>query len=490
MKFIRFLSVIAIVWPLAIAVPAQLTAQQRDHKAPQHILHFKFVDLGTLGGPTSLVQGGSIVANNREMVAAVADTADSNPNFENFNPLLGQDLFVSHAAIWSNGKLRDLGALPGGFNSVSVTINAAGIVEGASENGETDPLLGVPAIHAVVWRQNVIQDLGTLGGYESVALQVTNSGKVIGMATNSIPDSLPDPTFGISLGAQVRAFLWERGSMTDLGTLGGPDAGANYVNERGQVTGVSYTSNEPDPSGAPPTRPFIWEDGKMEDLGSLGGTFGFSSDISNRGEIVGLSNLAGDAVTHPFLWTREGKMRDLGTLGGDNGEASWINDGGEIAGDAELPGSQVHHAFLWKNGVMTDLGTIANQPCSAAFSINNLGQVIGGAGPCGEGGHSFLWEHGTIIDLSTFLPPDSGIILQEPDFISDRGEIVGRAILPNGDAHAFAMIPCEPADADRNACRSANSESESQAMGTQRPLPSPFFSRELENWKRRRTRLR
>jgi probable HAF family extracellular repeat protein len=94
---------------------------------------------------------------------------------------------------------------------------------------------------------------------------------------------------------------------------------------------------------------------------------------------------------------------------------------------------------------MTDLGTLGNDPCGRAFSINLSGQVVGATDPCnGEFTHAFLWENGgPIIDLNTLVLHGSGLMVRDGDYINDRGEIAGRGVLPNGDVHAVLLIPCD-----------------------------------------------
>jgi probable HAF family extracellular repeat protein len=94
---------------------------------------------------------------------------------------------------------------------------------------------------------------------------------------------------------------------------------------------------------------------------------------------------------------------------------------------------------------MTDLGTLGNDPCGRAFSINLSGQVVGATNPCnGEFTHAFLSENGgPLIDLQTLIPSGSGVTVLYATDINDRGEIVAFGVLSNGDGHSVVLIPCD-----------------------------------------------
>jgi probable HAF family extracellular repeat protein len=441
----------------ALAIPVRLAAQDNhDHK--HH--HYKLIVLGTLGGPQSYGDAGHGAANitSQGTAAGVADTAIPDPFYPNYNPLfspavIGRYPFVYHVFTSKDGALLDLGGVAGNSSTANF-ITDNGLVAGLSLNGAIDPLTGWPQVTAVLWRDGQIVNLGALaGGYESGTSHVNSRGQVAGSSTNDVPDPFSIFYFvfaGFSGGTQTRAFFWEESDgMQDLGTLGGSDAVAFLMNERGQIAGSSFTNSIPNPTtGFPTTDPFLWENGKMIDLGSLGGTNGGPNDINNRGQVVGLSNLAGDTEVHPFLWDN-GKLRDLGTLGGSFfGSANALNDAGDIVGQAATASGELH-AFLWKRGVMTDLGPVpgfGDSTCVGAFRINSHDQVVGQAVAnfcAGPAAHAFLWENGDMIDLNQFLPPGSDITLIEVEQINDRGEMFGQGMLTTGEDRAFLLIPCD-----------------------------------------------
>jgi probable HAF family extracellular repeat protein len=204
----------------------------------------------------------------------------------------------------------------------------------------------------------------------------------------------------------------------------------------------------------------------MLDLGTLGGTIGASFYLNERGQVAGTSNLVGDLTFHPFLWSR-GVLTDLGTLGGDTGQPNWLNDDGDVIGRADLPGNRIHHGFLWSNGIMTDLGTVGTDACSVANTINSKGQIVGSSTSCQGGLHAFIWEGGgPMVDLNTLVHSDSGLQLISAADISDRGEITGDAVLPNGDTRSFLLIPDGDCDDD---CEARIAASQNSAAPAQNP---------------------
>ena len=374
----------------ALVLPVQLAAQgKQDHHHKYH--HYQIRDLGTFGGPGSAVniEPFQNVINRNGTVVGGADTSNTTPEPGCYNPIGNPDCFISHAFVSRNHRLKDLGTLPGGNFSFAAGINERGQIAGASENDQIDPLTGNPEFHAVVWENDKIRDLGTLGGVSSFAEALNNRGQVTGVALNDVPD--PYSLLGLGSGTtltQTHGFLWQHGKMQDLGTMGGPDSWAVFVNDRGQVAGTSYTSYDVDPiTGTPPVSVFVWENGKMNEVGNLGGdngilgAYNIVSAFNNHGQVAGGMMLADNQTESAFLWDGE-KLIGLGALGGTGSFARGINDAGDVIGLATLPGDQANHGFLWRNGKMTDLGTVGGDPCSDALSVNSKRQVVGASQSC------------------------------------------------------------------------------------------------------------
>lgn len=436
----------------AMAIPMPVLAQSEPQSKTQHH-RYRLIDLGTFGGPQSVLFGLAQTLNGRGAVQGIAETTIPDPNFQFENPYIWinypgyQDPVTLRAFEWQDGILTDLDVLPGGSSSTPAWINSSGVVVGASTNGQMDPLAGVAEIRAVMWKHDQVVDLGTLGGNESVAASVNDREQVTGFALNAVPDRFS--IGGLNgygfFGTQSHAFLWQDGVMRDLGTLGGPDSVGFDINRRGDVARQSFVNSTVNgTTGIPTMDAFLWTNDKMIDLGNLGGTLSYVNDLNNKGEVAGLAYLAADRIFHPFLWDGR-KLRDLGTLGGNYGSAVWLNDSGEVAGWANLAGDQVNHAFRWKDGVMTDLGTVNGYPLSIANGINNEGQVVGQSVTFGlTKGVGWVWEiGGPVIDLNTLVPPGSGITVEEAFSINDRGAISANGILSNGDYHAILLIPTD-----------------------------------------------
>jgi probable HAF family extracellular repeat protein len=443
---------------IALAGPVGLAAAQDRSDKPKHH-HYKLIDLGTFGGPNSgfnenfldFAGGAAVQVLSRQGAAiATGDTPIPDPFGSFFD-----DGFEPNALEWRNGRITNLGTLLNGQRSSTYWISENGLIAGTSDNGEIDPLLAFPETHAVIWRDGAITDLGTLGGgFESWGLSVNNKGDVVGFSLNTIPDPSSIacvPGFDCT---QTRAFLWHNGVMHDLGTLGGSDAIASMVNNRGQVAGVSYTGTNPSTNcfvvfnSVLVTHPFVWDKQKgMIDLGTLGGTCAQPNAINSRGQIVGVSNLPGDSSFHGFVWNR-GVLSDVGTLGGSLSSAVWLNDAGDVIGFATTPGDQYGHGYLWRHGMMTDLGSLPGENCSNVWGINGREQIVGGSldcqNPVNGTGHASLWENGgPMVDLNTLLASDSVVTVTYAFFINDRGEIAAQGALPNGDSHAVVLVPCD-----------------------------------------------
>ncbi len=231
-------------------------------------------------------------------------------------------------------------------------------------------------------------------------------------------------------GVYLRAYVYQHGVITDIGTLGGPDAEAFGMNDLGMITGFADLANGNDSA-------FLYSNGTMKNLGGFGGTYGEGNDINDLDVVAGDSNLTGDATYHAFLWEK-GSLKDLGTLGGPNSLAIGVNVFGETTGRADLPGftadgDPVSHAFIYSHGKMSDigLGAGAESDYSEGYRINDLGEVTGTAHfKDNTEFHAFAYRASRLVDLGTL---GSGVNSHGYG-INNLGQIVGRSTLvPNPD---------------------------------------------------------
>lgn len=216
----------------------------------------KATPIGTLGGARSMAMD----INDAGQVVGTAQTQTS-----------------SHAFLYQNGQMTDLGTLPGGNTSQATAVNNRGEAVGYSDldqgNRFWGPVLGVGTYtqsplfenldskwnvretvtaHAVLFRDGGVVDLGTLGGTSNLASDINDAGVVVGYSETSA--------------GTVHAFVSKDGVMTDLGILdpskynpfnSPAGSAALAINDAGLIVGSSNT------------RAFLFKDGEMLDLNDL-----------------------------------------------------------------------------------------------------------------------------------------------------------------------------------------------------------------------------
>lgn len=316
-----------------------------------------------------------------------------------------------HAFLWENGAMQDLGAVAGGVSSAAHAISPTGLVAGNNLIADHDA-------HLVVWRNGAAADLGPGGSvFKTRAVAINDFGNVLGEIWYEDIHN-------------TQGAVWQGGVRRDLGGLGQfhTESYPNAWNARGQVVGHSYAF-EAGPHEY--HHPFIWESGRIRDLGVLGPTGpqtlcedgqcseGDALAINRFGDVVGWSGDA-NGVIRPFLWSH-GRMRELNALPGLPAVAVAIDDRGRIAGHGGEPSFQFGEGFLWDKGRVTALGSLGGGNTVVA-AMSNAGQIVGSSYTADGVQHAFLWSDGQMLDLGT---GPQGLALSWAIAVNNRGDVLG-----------------------------------------------------------------
>jgi probable HAF family extracellular repeat protein len=287
----------------------------------------------------------------------------------------GEIVGTSNGRAWvrsPDGKKAHIDPLPGFNGTMAMAI---------SDNGAVAGQLGVPLMmsdvrqpprHAFLYRNGKVTDLGVLPGERapgrmaprSWAAGVNDAGDVVGTTD--------------SAEGRIRPFLWRNGTMRDLGGFGGA---ALAVNAAGDVVGVTFSKEGPKSE----QRPFLWHDGKMTILPTLGTGFAHAATAINAaGTTVGHSTTT-DGTMHACQWrngkvTDLGALRSDFASG-----ANSINASGAIIGETTLsPAKDTYgsptHAVLWTRDHIADLNDLlavgSGWELTRAIAINDRGDML------------------------------------------------------------------------------------------------------------------
>jgi len=303
--------------------------QHAFRTAPNSPINPATDDLGGFGSQFYSQANG---INNGGQVVGLASTGDAF-----FFPA---DAFRTAPNSSINPATDDLGTF-GGTQSQAFSINSSGQVVGdATTPGDTGNHAFRTAPNSPI--NPATDDLGTLGGSVSTAYGINDSGQVVGAARKANEPHFVLHAFRTAPNSPINP------ATDELGALGGTQSVARGINNSGQVVGYASTIGDAT-FHAFRTAPNSPINPATDDLGTLGGTTSRARSINSSGQVVGRASTSGDADIHGFLY-QNAVMYDLNDLipagsGWVLGEAASINDAGQIVGLGSLSGFQYDHAY-------------------------------------------------------------------------------------------------------------------------------------------------
>lgn len=276
----------------------------------------------------------------------------------------------SHAFVYSSNQLTEISPLPGDDAIAVSGINNFGQIVGNSVKSTTGNN------NVFIYSNGITQSLGV----EGIPYAINDSGQVVGGTGGG--GIFPELAF--PYGA---AFLYSGGTTSILNT----NLETNYIaygmNNLGKAVGIFGS----------PSRAFSYDDGLITDLGTLpGDNYSSAEDINDLDQIVGVSAPSGVNDGTAFLYSTATGMTSLGRLYPDDtySVALGINNKGQVVGWSGYNPSFYSDsgigisAFLYSNNVMQDLNSLiatdSEFVITQAQAINERGQIAGAGVVNGE----------------------------------------------------------------------------------------------------------
>jgi hypothetical protein len=171
--------------------------------------------------------------------------------------------------------------------------------------------------------------------------------------------------------------------------------------------------------------------------------------IDDDGWVIGDGAFVAGSLTttHAFEWSN-GVFHDLHDSSVLHGKASHATSANRFHhicgyGNFSATAGSPAHAVLWQGSAIIDLGTLMGGE-SAAFAINDLGEIVGRSfvpgSPFTPSPSAVVWRNGVPLQLNSLLPAGTGWTLEEANGIDERGRIVGRG-WRNGVMRPFVLTP-------------------------------------------------
>ena len=311
-----------------------------------------------------------------------------------------------HAFIWNSGTgLTDLGTL-GGNNSYALGINDSGQVVGYSYLADN------VTYHSFIWTMaGGMVDVGsTPDGFYSQGTAINAAGDITGATV-------------LGNGRQVPFYRAHDGTSASLPEVRVDQRNYGFgINDSGQVTGQRYDTGDI-------VHALFWQPltGRLRYVPPLAGAVHtVGTGINNLGHITGTSSIASSSgIFHAMYWSSKRGTLDIGSVPGEiytAGES--INESDEIAGF----GGDAMEAFYWSPSTHLILLQTLGGTRSAAFSINDGSAMAGFSSLAAGAIHAALWPDKTSApqDLGT-LPGGSNSYARA---LNNAGQVVGYADVP------------------------------------------------------------